>query len=43
MDTLVPEVEDKSMTNHSPNNVHICVSISHIQAQQRSDVIRWRG
>lgn len=43
MDTLVSGVEDKSIKKHSPNNVHICVSIAHIQSQQRSDVIRWRG
>lgn len=43
MDTSVSGVGDKSITNHSPNNVHICVSITHIQPQQGSDVIRWSG
>lgn len=43
MDTSVSGVEDKSTANHSPNNVHVCVSIAHIQPQQRSDVIRRRG
>lgn len=30
-------------TKHSPDNVQVCVSITHIQPQQVSDVVRWRG
>lgn len=29
--------------HHSPDNVHVCVSVSHVQSQQRRDVIGRRG
>jgi len=37
-------VEDTgSSTTHSPDNVHVSVSIAHVQPQQGRDVIRRRG
>lgn len=30
-------------TKHSPDDVHVCVSITHVQPQQGCDVIRRRG
>lgn len=37
------KLDDYCTTKHSPDNVHICVSITHVQPQQGRDVIRWRG
>lgn len=44
VDTLTMDiVDDYCTTKHSPDNVHVCVSISHIQPQQGSHVIRRYG
>lgn len=34
---------DRRTAEHSPDNVHVCVSVTNVQAQQWSDVIRWCG
>ncbi len=36
-------VDDCCTTKGSPDNVHVRVSVTHVQPQQGSDVIRWHG
>lgn len=42
MDTSIFDGGEKH-AKHSPNDVHVRVSITHIQAQQGCDVIGWSG